>query len=317
MRQRALNGRRALWAGAGVFAMLTGCQGAGTQLVQPGASREPVAMSGAMPTSPAFSQVAAGQSLPMGMRSGGNVMPVAQGQPMVMMNNVPTYTGQPVVMNQPIMANQPLVGSGGMVYPVGYTPGGPAPVGQPVMGGQVMQGPMMSQPAMMMPSGTPGLSVIQTPTGPQYVATPTELTPTVAAPVQVPASVPAPIPGPAPAPAPAPIPGPAPTYAAPAATPSFVAPPPAAIPAPALPAGLPVEAPAFKAPDPLPPTVGAVPTPSAGGAVLPAAASDGPRLGSFPTPPAPTPSGGVKLPPATGAIDDDIPPAPIFVPAGK
>ena len=71
-------------------------------------------------------------------------MPMASGGQMVMMNGVPTYTGQPMVMNQPMMMNQPLVGSGGMVYPVGYTPGGPAMMSQPMMGGQMMSGQVMS-----------------------------------------------------------------------------------------------------------------------------------------------------------------------------
>jgi hypothetical protein len=315
MRQRALN-RRGLCVGAGVLAasVLSGCQGTGTQFVPPG--RETVTMSGAMPTSPAFSQVAAGQTLPVGARTGGAMMPAPQGGQMVMMNNVPTYTGQPMVMNQPMVMSQPMVGSGGMVYPVGYTPGGPAPMTQPIMsqsmvGGQMQmmpQAPMMSQPGMMMPSGTPGLSIIQTPTGPQYVATPTEMTPTMAAPTMAAPTMAAPTTAASPQ-----------NYTAPGGTPSFVAPPPGTIPAPALPAGLPAEVPAVKAPEPLPPTVGALPATAAGGAVLPAAATDGPRLGSFPTPPAPVPApaGGPKLPPATGPVEDDIPPAPIFVPGGK
>jgi hypothetical protein len=89
----------------------------------------------------------------------------------------------------------------------------------------------------------------------------------------------------------------------PPAAPTFTAPPPANVPMPPVPKDL------GKAnPDRLPPTVSFKPS---GGPVQPAADMTASAA------PAVTPAGGPKLPAATGVTDDDIPPAPVFLPVAK
>jgi len=319
--------RTALLAGAAA-GLLSGCQTAGSQFANPGVARGD-GSTATVVTSPAFAQVAAGQNLvPV---SHPTVMPgripmSAAGQPQMMLSSVPTFTGQPMVVGPAVM------GSGGLVYPVAYVPAG----SQPMMTTQVMSSSAgtvaTSQPVMMssvpvMPAagtaGQPTLSVVHGPNGLQYVIT--EVV-GPAPPASAATAAPAALPQPAPAsvaPAPEAV-APAPAIEFPAEPPTFRAPPPTSIPLPPippaptpLPATGPPEAAAPMAPAPLPPAVGAKPPT---GAVLPASNVSGPSLGSFPPvptvtlPPAPA---AAKLPPATGVADDDIPPAPVFVPVPR
>ena len=181
-------------------------------------------------------------------------------------------------------------------------------------------------------TGTPILMLIQGPNGPQYVITEVLSVVPLPSPTATPAPTPAPMSMPAPAPItmstqfrPAPVmpaaaampePGPAPAVTpvalpsaepptavrpAPDPMPTLTAPPPASVPMPDLPPS-PI---GMKTPDPLPRTVSLKPPT---GPALPPSGTDGPAV---------TQAGGPKLPPTTGAIDDDIPAAPVFLPVAK
>jgi hypothetical protein len=98
-------------AGALVASMSVGCQGGGTQFASPFSPyRDSQVAPVHAPASPAFAQVQAGQNLPVG------------GQMMAQRNGMPAMPGQPIAPPQPMMVQQPIVGSGGMVYPIGYNP---------------------------------------------------------------------------------------------------------------------------------------------------------------------------------------------------
>jgi hypothetical protein len=167
-------------------------------------------------------------------------------------------------------------------------------------------------------TGTPILMLIQGPNGPQYVITEVLSVVPLPAPTATPAPIPAPMPAPVspvtmsapvrpspvmPASATMPEPGPAPAVmpvalppvepgspvkAAPDPMPTLTAPPPAMIPPPSL-----------------PPTVSMKPST---GPALPSMEASGAAV---------TQAGGPKLPPAAGAMDDDIPAAPVFLPVAK
>src|SRR5215207_7813674 len=125
MGNRAPRRRRpAVLAAAGLLAAgaLTGCK-TGAPYAYTGVTRGDA---GAVPMSPAFAHVAAGQKMPADLKfvpgaptiviPSGAAMPPADGQ------SVTTAPGTPMIM-APMPAGQPLVGSGGVVYPAG----GPAP----------------------------------------------------------------------------------------------------------------------------------------------------------------------------------------------
>jgi hypothetical protein len=320
--------RRSLLAGAAA-GLLCGCQSAGTQFATPGVARGDMAIgsSGQVVTSPAFAQIAAGQHI-----AARSPMP-ACGQPMVL-SSVPAYTGQPVIVGPPVM------GSGGLVYPVAYVPASQLPAGTPTVTPSAMAAVpqampantmVQSQPVMLssvpvLPAagttGQPVVTVVNGPNGPQYVIT-TEVmgsappapspTPVVTVPV-----APAPVPA-------APVPEvttPAPIVEPSGDPPTLTAPPPASVPLPPippaptpLPAAGPSEPATPKTPAPLPPTVSSKPP---NGPVLPTAHAAPPSLGSFPPVPATSPPAAApKLPPPTGVTDDEIPAAPVFIPAPR
>ena len=315
-----------LLAGGGLLAagLLSGCQGAGTQLVGTWGGRgDSTAAPATMPASPAFAQAAAGQGLPAGSQ--------------VMMANRP---GQPGMMpvGQPIMTQQGFVGPGTLGYPVGYAPaaGMPqqmmmVPQPQPMMmsAPPMMAGPVMSSPTPTLswgtptPGATPTVSIVQGPNGPQYVITEVFNSPPVGQPAftVVPTPTPAQVPIPAPIPLPVQMPVPV-VYSTPPGNPTFNPPPPEtiALPTPpAMPAPSPAPPAPILAPEVLPPTVSSAKPPTSG-AVLPASSVTGPSLGAFPAVPMATPpTAGPKLPaPSKTATDDDfIPPAPVFVPVGR
>jgi hypothetical protein len=313
---------RLMFAGA-VAVFGAGCQAGSTQFASPFGYRDTMTPS-TVPASPAFAQVAAGQHLPVG----------AMAQRPGMMQG---YQPQGMIAGGP-----PIVGSGGMVYPVGYLPSTSQPQ-MPMMAGhqpmmnhamQPMQQPMMQQtmqqptmqqgqmhPQMMgsMPvhphmagmlpvqsqspaPSQPQVTVVQGPNGPQYVYTEVVSSPTAPHGAGLPT--------------------------APAGnTTTFEVPLPNTIPAPALPASATVPSPSFapsestsvRPPEMLPPLdpIGKAPT---NGAMLPATVPvHSPALGTFPATPASnaTIPVGAKLPAPKPATDDDIPPAPVFIPSGK
>jgi hypothetical protein len=288
-------------------------------------------MTGTMPMSPAYAQINAGRNLPMTPASGGMMM---------------SSTGSMAMMpsNQMIASGQPIMGSGGMVYPVGYSPAGPMPMhsGTMPIPTTVVQSmptpaavPTMMSSSSAMPAGTvvpapaaptgngqQTLLLIQGPNGPQYVisevisSTPLSTTPgapiTVPAPGTVITTAPVTTAPAEPMSTPPTVTIPAPEASVPAA-PTFVAPPPVTVPMPSM---NPTASPeiSFKAPATLPQTVaGTKPT----GPVLPATGTTGPSLGSFPAAPAMTPASGPRLPTASSVTDDDIPSAPVFLPGGR
>ena len=333
------NGRTIL-AGMGMcLASLTGCQSAGPQFASPWAARQydqPNAIAGMMPTSPAFSRVQAGQNLPVmqqGMMTQQGMMPQQQ------MMAGPGYP-QGMMPQQQMMAQQPVMGSGGMVYPVGYQQGG-----QPMMAGpgQVMPNqPMMNQQGMtyipqpgpatvytpaapvtqappVTPAPQPGVTVTQGPNGPITVTTeifeqppttpgqPGQVNFTPVMPAGQPAQVTMPAPSGPVMPAGQPSSLPAPTFNVPV---------PYTVPLPEAP-NLPSVG---RPPEMLPNTVGKTPT----GPSLPGFNFNAPAgLGNYPAVPvghqqvAPPPA--LKLPPPGApagptAPDDDISSAPIFLP---
>lgn len=309
MRNERFRFTRTAWTGAGVLlaGLLTGCQGSGVQVIRGDGTGLPPQASNV--NTPAFAQVAAGQNLPTGTN------------PMVV-NRMPT---------QPLVAGQPVVGSGGAVYPLQGAPHQPMMVAQPQP--MLMQPPQQHmmvaqpqpqpQPTMVQgqPYGQP-IGIVQTPTGPQYVyaEAPTPGMPVQGAPTSpiVANTPPTTIAPPSGVPS---VPTPAtnvPSYTAPVGHPTFVAPPPTTIPMPNLhipnptmPAGAnyaPSETSGARAPEPLPPTVTVKPI----GVALPNTQPLNPALGGYPTAPALVPTGGVKLPTPTRAVDDEIPDAPIF-----
>ena len=325
MKRLIKRGGRTILAGAGLcLASLTGCQNAGTQFANPWASRpmeQPNAMAAMMPTSPAFSRVQAGQNLPV-MQSG--MMPqqqmmVGQGYPQQGM-----MPQQQMMAQQPMMP-QPVMGSGGMVYPVGYQPGQPPMMGQPQQQQMMPQqgmtyipqpGPAtvytpnapVTQAPPIMPAPQPGVSVTQGPNGPITVTTEVFEQPPPTTGGNSPASVSYP-----PSMVNTPVGQPTAQPGSPSA-PTFIAPPPYTVPFPDAP-NLP---PVGKTPELLPNTVGKAPTgPALPGMNTPAG------LGNYPAvpvghqtivpPPAklPTPTG----PAAPASPEDDIPAAPIFVPS--
>ena len=346
MRMRALRGRRMALAAAGllVAGALTGCRNGGAPFAYSGVARGDIGMA---PTSPAFAQVAAGQRMaadPKGHVTFVTSSPVPAGSTEMM------APGTPLTM----MSGQPIVGSGGVVYPVGYTQSGQIIMAAPAMNMPVhhMSAPTMSMPtpsgptmptvsapAVTMPtsvptsgtSGQPMLLLIQGPNGPQYViaevlgAAPTAAAPIIPAPTPaapapiippptvMPAAAPAPASSGTPFPATTPVTLPAIPNPEPAATPTFDPPPPVNVSAPMLPPIPPAPTDSGKkAPDRLPPGVNAKPP---AGPVLPVVHAPEPMLGTFPAAPAKVPAPTTKLPSATGAVEGDIPPAPIFVPA--
>jgi hypothetical protein len=333
---RALKVRRRAFLAAGAFAAATlaGCQ-SGQQFARPGVAHGDT---GPAANSPAFAQIEKGQNL-------------AGGRMSAPMTNGMAATSPGMTMPQYQMAaGQPMMGSGGMVQPIAYSSAGPMPMqsmpmqSMPMQTMQMQTMPMM-QPQMMYQQQTmptvaaqPTYMVVNGPNGPQYMLVPPEMmasmtpatapttpmmpmmpmmttmvgtpAPTMSAVVPVANPTPTMIPAAPPtgtiaAPEPMPSPPPAPT---------FTAPPMTSVPLPAMPA-LPTPADATpKIPDPLPKSVSAKPPT---GPALPTPEPAGPSLGSFQS--APTISGppAVKLPPARNAIDDDIPPAPSFLPPSR
>jgi hypothetical protein len=349
-------------AAAGLLAAgaLTGCQ-SGAPYAHTGVARGDM---GYVATSPAFAQVAAGHRLAADPKGAVTLLassPMSSGQHELV------APGTHLAMTQ--MTGQPVVGSGGVVFPIGYVHA----AGQVMMPGSTTPGTSMSMPAssstmtmaspqpMMMSShpmpaippaagatGQQMLLLVQGPNGPQYLIAEVLGQPMMAMPAPATAPMVMPAPGIVPAAAPpapsspatpttgttpfaAAAPLPAPVVAPPAATPvlpelppttpapdtapapTFNPPPPTAIPLPPLP---PPPAPdaGVKAPDPLPPGVSGKPP---AGPVLPVKHAPEPSLGTFPTPPTPSPTPSAKLPPATGAVEGDIPEAPIFLPVGR
>ena len=239
------------------------------------------------------------------------------------------------------VATTPVAGSGGIVYPLNYAPpAGPAML-PPTM--TVSTPPMMTQQPMMMsiqypmmpathhpaPTGQQSLLLINGPNGPQYLiaevigqvqsqpaapvmTAPVSYAPVIQSPtVMMPAPQPEALAPPTPTPV-SPVVAPAsPPAPAPAAAPTLIAPPPAPVPMPAMP---PIPGPvdmSMKTPGSLPAEVNMK---APGGPVLPAVDVSGP---SYPVPPVANAAYGPKLPPASGASDDEIPAAPVFVPAPR
>jgi hypothetical protein len=328
-------------AAAGLLAAgaLTGCRNGATPFAYSGVARGDIGMA---PTSPAFAQVAAGQRLAADPKGHVTYMtsPMPAGSTEMM------APGTPLTMTQ--MTGQPIVGSGGVVYPVGYTHGGQMIMAAPTTGMQQVHtmpmtptqtGPVMPTSAPQptgMPTGAatfgPGgqmLLMIQGPNGPQYaiaeVLGPVTAAPQPMMPAPAPAAptavVPPPIVMPAAAPAmtssgtpfAATTPPPAMPVPEPVVAPTIEPPVPASVAAPILPPIPPAPSDTGKkAPDPLPPGVNVKPP---AGPVLPVVHAPEPMLGTFPAAPSKAPSRTSKLPPATGAVEGDIPAAPIFVPA--
>jgi hypothetical protein len=325
--------RRSL-AAAGVLTagLLSGCQTGGANYAHTGVARGDAA--GSMPTSPAFAQINAGRNLPMTPATGG-----------MMMSSNGSMAAMP--SNPMVASGQPVMGSGGMVYPVSYSPTGPTsmhngtmpipttvvqqmptPTAAPAMmssGSAMPAGTMIPTPAAPTGNGQQTLLLIQGPNGPQYVIS--EVISSTPLPAAGGTSVAVPQPGTvittgpvtmsAPtetisAPQPTSAPAPAPEPVAPAA-PTFAPPPPVNVPMPSMNPTAPPEI-SFKAPATLPQTVSAnKPT----GPVLPVSGTTGPSLGSYPAAPTMTPTSGPRLPAASGVSDDEIPAAPVFLPSGR
>ena len=290
---------RGVLAGAGLcLSALAGCQAPGTQFASPfaGTAMDHPNAPAMMPASPAFSRVQAGQNLPMMAPQQMMAPGYPQGMPSVQMGM--PMPGYPQGMAQ--QQQQPMMGSGGMVYPVGFQqaqpqmqmapqyqqqtfapPPGPAMVYTPAP-----TAPVTQAPPPVVTGAQPGVQVIQGPNGPITVTTEIFDQPPTA--------------GNAASPPPAQ-----------SGNVTFNAPAPVTIPAPeytALP-------PASRPPEPLPPALGKAPAgPSLPGLTPPAG------LGNYPAVPvghqhiAP-PAAPVKLPAAVGApsVDDDIPAAPVFL----
>jgi hypothetical protein len=329
IRPLKLKRRAILAAGALAVGVLGGCQMPGQQFAQPGVARGDT---GAV--SPAFAQVNAGQRMAQQTAMAGQMsMPMNSGMTMMQ----PSMTAmQPQMM----ASGQQMMGSGGMVHPVAYSASGPImmqpgsvttpmPVMYPQQGMVSPVTPMQTGTVQSMPvsGGQPTYVLVNGPNGPQYMLVemmPQNIpasapTPTVATPVMMPSS-PATLPVGAPVhavpagtiPAPEPAPPAPPTFAAP---PAPVSAPAAPAPAAVKPASSVSMDPAPRVPDPLPTSVSSKPP---AGPSLPAAEAPAPSLGSFPAPPAPMASSAPKLPPASnGFADDDIPPAPVFLPAAR
>jgi len=335
MKRLIKRGGRTMLAGAGLcLASLTGCQNAGTQFANPWAARpmeQPNAMVGMMPASPAFSRVQAGQNLPL--TQPGMMQPGMMPQQQVMAGQ--GYPQQGMMPQQQMMTQQmmpqPVMGSGGMVYPVGYQPGQPM-MGQPQQQMMPQQGmtyvpqpgpatvytpnaPVTQAPPIMpapQPAPQAGVSVTQGPNGPITVTTEIFEQPPPATGANAPATVSYP-----PSMTGTPVMQPGVqlgTQSSPSSAPTFIAPPPYTVPLPEAPNLQPVG----RAPELLPNTVGKTPTgPALPGLNQPAG------LGNYPAVPVghqtvvppptklPTPTG----PAAPAAPEDEIPSAPIFVPS--
>src|SRR5262245_54726250 len=174
MRIGALRLRRAAlaaWGGAAAAA-LAGCQTPGSQFVSTG-----VARGDAIPASPAFARVAAGQQMARGGMSGRTTAPVAS-------ESVMMTQPMPVIVPQSAAASSPIMGSGGMIYPLNYAPPAAPAMMPPTM--TVPTAPMMTvtQQPMIMPAqqqmmptaaapaspvGQQTLLLVNGPNGPQYV----------------------------------------------------------------------------------------------------------------------------------------------------
>jgi hypothetical protein len=314
MRNRAPRGRRrAALAAAGLLAAgaLSGCQSGSAPYAYSGVARGDV---GLVPTSPAFAQVAAGQRFPADLK-------YVPGAPTTV---IPSPRSVPADC-------QPVVGSGGVVYSASRSPGAgsgsmPGAATAPGSPGLMAASSTVALPTVPTVASVPApagawtggqqtILLVNGPNGPQYVI------------AEVLGSAPAPMPNTSVAPATTAVtngppaasapPTPLPTVAsvAPidrAPAPTFNPPPPPAIP---MPPPLPTPAPAVvpveisrKTPDPLPPAIKSPPDP-----VLPVSAESGPSPDSSP----PGTFRPAKLPKATAVTDDDIPPAPAFLPVPK
>jgi hypothetical protein len=357
MRIGALRLRRAALAAAGIAAgALAGCQTPGTQYMHTGVARGDMvpaspalarvsagqqfakcSSSGMTTTTvvpdPTMTANASSSVVPMqaviagpGISgSGGMVYPV---------NYAPvpsqSMTSGQIVMQQPVMMpapQQPMVQMQPQTMPVPQAM--PTPTGQQTL--LLVNGPngpqyiiaevigqVQTQPATVMTAPTAYVPA----TPPQAMTMPASApapahspTPDVVAP-PAPAFATAPVTPPTPAPAPAAPPVVAPAAVTPtSAPPTFNPPPPAAVPMPAIPPLPPSSETSLKAPAPLPSTLNST---ASAGPVLPAPDPAMPTLASYPVPPVKNSGPGPKLPqPTGGATDDDIPAAPVFVPAPR
>jgi len=355
MRIGALRLRRAALAAAGIAAgALAGCQTPGTQYMHAGVARgdmvpaspalarvsagqqlakcgsscvTPGQVTTMVIQDPAMTATATTSTVPMQTMiagpgiagSGGMVYPVNYAPvPSQSMTSSQMVMQQPMMMpapQQPTMQMQQQamsVPSGQQTLLLVNGPNGPQYMIAEVIGQvQTQPAPVMTAPATYAPTVPP-----QAMTMPASAPVPAHSpTPDIVAP-PTPAFATAPVMPPTPAPAPAAPPVVAPPAVTPAsAAPTFNPPPPAAIPMPAIPPLPPPSETSLKAPAPLPSTLNST---ASSGPVLPAPDPAMPTLASYPVPPVKNAGPGPKLPqPTGGATDDDIPAAPVFVPAPK
>jgi hypothetical protein len=295
-----MNAWKRLSFGLGIMAvgLATGCQGTGTQLVNPGVLRGESAVYSSA-NSPAYAQIAGGRNLPA---------PVFAGQPMPPMQ---------AMGNGAVMPNGTVMMPGVTQVAHGQQMGG-MPTMQPGMGMANMpsMGNMPTMPNMpaMTPSGSPSMNgsvmVVNGPAGPQYVyvemlgpvmpGTGSNPSSSVSLPTLPPTIVTPDVVKDAPSAPPAP---------------SFDAPAPTAIPLPMLPSGRGKASEDTKVPEILPP-VGLKTSGSKSDEPMTIPVGhkvEGPALPPLNLPALPPPA---KLAP-TPMGSSEIPPAPIFVPAAN